>query len=268
MRCCSTNVATSHPLYFEKHGALLCHRASHATHSCTVNFACAKKRPSLQFPTPKHAALADSVNCCWILGLSWHDNKRMRATVMVFSAPTSKMFFLQCCGESTIVIEIVCQPWTGHKSLLAQGPSNLLCIVPMYCCCDGYPWFSAGPSSQQGHETLQAIINNYEQNQILAPSNGTTPPKLVMLNKTMATMPPRPQTWPSFPLPQRSTLQQQWPHIHARRVGHNPPPTIAHDNGTLRWHATSNGTASTPPNWVVTLPRNQSTLQWRPAMPP
>ena len=163
------------------------------------NFACAKKRPSLQFPTPKHAALADSVNCCWILGLSWHDNKRMKATVMVFSAPTSKMFFLQCCGESTIVIEIVCQPWTGHKSLLAQGPSHLLCIVPMYCCCDGYPWFSAGPSSQQGHETLQAIINDYEQNQILAPSNGTTPPKLVMLNKTMATMPPRPQTWESFP---------------------------------------------------------------------
>ena len=70
------------------------------------------------------------------------------------------------------------------------------------------------------------------------------------------------------PFPQRSTLQQQWPHIHAPRVGHNPPPTIAHDNGTLRWHATNNGTTSTPPNWVVTLPRNQSTLQWRPAMPP
>ena len=44
------------------------------------------------------------------------------------------------------------------------------------------------------------------------------------------------------------------------------PPTIAHYNGTLIWHP-ENGTTSTPPKLVVTLP-NHSTLQSHPAMAP
>ena len=46
----------------------------------------------------------------------------------------------------------------------------------------------------------------------------------------------------------------------------SPSLPLAHYNGTLQ--APSNGTTSTPPKLVVTLPLNHSTLQWHPTMAP
>ena len=48
---------------------------------------------------------------------------------------------------------------------------------------------------------------------------------------------------------------QHWRHVHS---------TIARYNGTLQWHHihSANGTTSTPPKLVVTLPPNHGTLQW------
>ena len=96
----------------------------------------------------------------------------------------------------------------------------------------------------------------------MAPSNGTTPPKLVVFlppqpqHTTMAAMAPLPQTYPSqyngtlqwepaMPLPKlvatlppnHSTLQ--WHLTVARnppKLIVSPPPTIARYNGTQQWH--------------------------------
>ena len=47
--------------------------------------------------------------------------------------------------------------------------------------------------------------------------------------------------------------------------------TLPPNHSTLQWHPTmapSNGSTSTPPKLVVTLPPNHSTLQWHPTMAP
>ena len=89
----------------------------------------------------------------------------------------------------------------------------------------------------------------------MAPSNGTTPPKLVV-----------------FLPPNHSTQQwQQW--HHSPKLGR---PSPFPQRGTLQWHpamAPSNGTTSTPPKLVATLPPNHTvahyngTLRWH-AMAP
>ena len=73
----------------------------------------------------------------------------------------------------------------------------------------------------------------------MAPSNGT-----LQWHPAMATR-PRHQAMAPCPLPQSWSLP-------------SPRPTIAHYNGTT----------STPPKLVVTLPLNHSTLQWHPTMAP
>ena len=50
-----------------------------------------------------------------------------------------------------------------------------------------------------------------------------------------------------------------------------PKLVVTIPSGTLQWHpamAPSNGTRSTPAKLVITLPPNHSTLQWHPAMAP
>ena len=47
---------------------------------------------------------------------------------------------------------------------------------------------------------------------------------------------------------------QQWHHVHSPKVGRHPlPPTVAHYNGTLRWH--SHGTTSSAPCSGTLVPR-------------
>ena len=78
----------------------------------------------------------------------------------------------------------------------------------------------------------------------MAPSNGTTstPPK----HTTMA-----PLQW--HPAMAPHPLRQSW-------SSPSPPPTIAHDNGTLQWHHVHctlqwhPGATSNPPKWFVALP--------------
>ena len=78
----------------------------------------------------------------------------------------------------------------------------------------------------------------------MAPSNGTC-------NGT--------QQW------QHVHCTQQWHHVHSLKVGRH----LAHYTGTLHTTmAPSNGTTSTPPKLVGTLPLNHSTLQWHPTMAP
>ena len=73
------------------------------------------------------------------------------------------------------------------------------------------------------------------------------------------------QRW-SSPSPQTiAHCTLQWHHVHTSKVGRHPRP----HHSTLQWHpamAPSNGTTSTPPKLVVTLPPNHSTLQWHPTM--
>ena len=76
-----------------------------------------------------------------------------------------------------------------------------------------------------------------------------------------------PQSWSSHPptLAHYNGTQQSH-HVHSSKVG----PTKAHCNGTLPWHHvhSANGTTSTPPKLVVTLPPTiahyNGTLQWHP----
>ena len=72
---------------------------------------------------------------------------------------------------------------------------------------------------------------------------------------------PLPQSW-SLPSPLAPCNgAQQRHHVHSFKVGRHPP----------LWHpamAPGNGTTSTPPKLVITLPPNHSTLQWHPAMVP
>ena len=139
----------------------------------------------------------------------------------------------------------------------------------------------------------------------MAPSNGTTPPKLVVFlppqpqHTTMAAMAPLPQIWPSLRAatmaPSNGTTSTP------PRLVATLPPSIAHYNGTLRWHAMAprpkvgrhpplpppstlqwqltvarNGTTSTPPKLTTTPPKlvvtlrpatiahYNGTLQWHP----
>ena len=89
-------------------------------------------------------------------------------------------------------------------------------------------------------------------------SNGTTPPNLAV--------PPLSRSVAHY----NGTLQ--W---HPAMALHPLPPklvaTLPPNHSTLQWHLTvaRNGTTSTPPKLVVTLPApHHSTLQWQPAMAP
>ena len=92
---------------------------------------------------------------------------------------------------------------------------------------------------------------------------------------------PLPQSWSSPSPPNHSTLQRHpamapWCHVQCAKVVRRPPPTIAHYNGTLRWHPAM---APRPP-WchvqcakVVrrpppTIAHYNGTLRWHPAMAP
>ena len=56
---------------------------------------------------------------------------------------------------------------------------------------------------------------------------------------------------------------QQWQHVHSPKVGHHPTPEPRHTT-----MAPSNGSTSTPPKLVITLPPKHSTPQWHPTMAP
>ena len=141
----------------------------------------------------------------------------------------------------------------------------------------------------------------------MAPSNGTTstPPKLVVtLPPNHSTLQwhlqwHHPQSWPSPspPLAHYNGTLQWHPAMapsngntsaapsngttstpsgrHPSSTLHWHPamaPPLPPHHGTLQWHPAmvpSNGTTSTPPKLVVTLPSpHHSTLQWHPAMAP
>ena len=115
----------------------------------------------------------------------------------------------------------------------------------------------------------------------MAPSNGTT-------SKLVVTLPPNHSTlqwhlqWHPAMAPCNGTQQwqhvhctQQWHQVRSLKVGRHPRPLpqswSSPHHSTLQWHpamAPSNGTTSTPPKLVVTLPLNHSTLQWHPTMAP
>ena len=67
----------------------------------------------------------------------------------------------------------------------------------------------------------------------------------------------------------------QWHQVHSPNGTRSTPPklvvTLPPNHSTLQWHpamVSSNGTTSTPPKLVVTLPPNHSTLLWHPTMAP
>ena len=149
--------------------------------------------------------------------------------------------------------------------------------------------------------------NREDMKQKLAPSNGTTstPPKLVVtLPPNHSTLQwhlqwHHPQSWPSPspPLAHYNGTLQWHPAMApsngntsaAPSNGTTSTPSGRHPSSTLHWHPAmapplpphhstlqwhpamvpSNGTTSTPPKLVVTLPSpHHSTLQWHPAMAP
>ena len=109
-----------------------------------------------------------------------------------------------------------------------------------------------------------------------APRNGTVVTPAPNYNGTLQWHHVHSQSWssPSPPTIAHYNGTLQWHHVHSPKVGHPPPPPIAHYNGTLQWHpamaprplpqswsspsppmAPCNGTTSTPPKLVVTLPQ-------------
>ena len=190
-------------------------------------------------------------------------------------------------------------PYLAPRNGTTSTPPKLVVALPNHSTLQSHPAMAPLALPQ----TSPPTIAHYNGNTI-APSNGTQQwhhvhyPKLVvtLLSGTLqwhpamaprplppcngscngtqqwhpATAPrPLPQSWSSpFSLaPCNGT--QQWHHVHYPKVGRHPPL------GTLQRHlamapamAPSNGTTSTPPKLVITLPPNHSTLQWHPAMAP
>ena len=108
----------------------------------------------------------------------------------------------------------------------------------------------------QCREKMPPTIAHYNGTLIWHPAS--TPPKLVVTLPS-GTLQWHPAMAPRHPAMAPST--QQWHHVHSPKVGRHPS----------LWHpamAPSNGTTSTPPKLVITLPPNHSTLQWHPAMAP
>ena len=108
----------------------------------------------------------------------------------------------------------------------------------------------------------------------MAPSNGTTSttPKLVVTlpsntlqwHPAMAAHPlPKvgrhPPLWIPAMAPSNGTQQRH--HVHSPKVGHHPPPPIAHYNGTLQWHHV-HSPKPPPQPWHTTMAPHDSTQQW------
>ena len=90
--------------------------------------------------------------------------------------------------------------------------------------------------------------------QTIAHYNGTLQWHHVLLQSWLSPSPRNDSAlqWHLAMAPSNGT--QQWHHVHSPKVGRHPlPPTVAHYNGTLRWH--SHGTTSSAPCSGTLVPR-------------
>ena len=133
----------------------------------------------------------------------------------------------------------------GHPVTLPPNHSKLQWHLQWH-----HPQSWPSPSPPLAHYITPPNYSPLQCHPAMAPSTGTTPAPL----KLVVTPPPTIA---------RYTGTQRWHHVHSPKVGRH--------HSTLQWHpamAPSNGTTSTPPKLVVTLPLNHSTLQWHPTMAP